>query len=71
VYRLKEEQVFGGQRKIIAFNEKNSLENAPDSHHVHSLAGHFPGTILTFRFFIDSRYLDKVYSERETQHRTA
>jgi hypothetical protein len=64
-YRLKVEDRLDGKRKIIAFNEKNSLEEKPDSEHVHSLAGHFPGTLLTFKFFIDSRYLNKIFGKKE------
>lgn len=56
----------GGSREIIAFNDKNSLDERPDSKHVHSLTGKFPGTLLTFRFFIDKRYLDDVFSIAKT-----
>jgi hypothetical protein len=51
------------QRKIIAFNDANDLEQTPDPCHVHSLNGHFPGTLLTMRFFIDKRYLDSIHSQ--------
>jgi len=47
-YHLREQDVRDGKRKIIAFNENNSLDEKPDSEHVNSLAGHFPGTLLTF-----------------------
>jgi hypothetical protein len=70
-YHLREEEVEAGRRKIIAFNEKNSLDEKPDSTHVHSLAGHFPGTLLTFRFFVDNRYLEKYYeriAEKKVQN---
>jgi hypothetical protein len=60
-YHFKEEEVEGGFRKIIAFNRKNTLEESPDPYHVRALAGHFPGTLLTFKVFIDDKYLEKTY----------
>lgn len=62
-YHLKNENVQGGVRKIIAFNDKNSLDEKPDSNHVHSLAGHFPGTLLTFKFFLDDQYLSRTFEK--------
>ena len=55
IFHLRER----GDRMIIAFNDNNDLEEKPDSDHVHSLTGYFPGTVLSMRFFIDKRYLDK------------
>ena len=59
-YQMREVQFEGGSRQIIAFNDANSLEERPDSGHVYSLPGKFPGTLLSFRFFIDKRYLEGV-----------
>lgn len=50
----------GGNRLVIAFNDKNDLAERPDPNHVHSLAGSLPGTVLSIRFFIDRRHLVKV-----------
>ena len=58
-YQMRPAQFEGGTRQIIAFNDANSLDERPDPKHVHSLSGKFPGTLLTFRFFIDKRYLDQ------------
>jgi len=72
-YHLKAESVLGGTRKIIAFNAQNNLEHKPDSRHVYSLSGHFPGTLLTIKFFIDNRYLEKIHKSRpvaQEQHET-
>ncbi|MFN2476427.1 MAG: hypothetical protein ABR526_08825 [Chthoniobacterales bacterium] len=49
-----------GARRIIAFNQHNDLEEKPDGKCVHSVSGRFPGTILTFKFFIDNMYQDLV-----------
>ena len=65
-YHLQRKDVQGGSRMILAFNENNELAEKPDPKHVHSLSGMFPGTMLTFRFYIDSRYLDKIHAERAT-----
>lgn len=59
-YHLQEQEVQGGRRKIIAFNETNDLEQKPDVRHVHSLIGKLPGTLLTCKFYIDGRYLQRL-----------
>ncbi len=59
-YPLQRKALEGGSRRIIAFNKNNSLEEKPDDANVHSLRGRFPGTVLTFRFFIDKMYLDSL-----------
>lgn len=46
-------------RWIIAFNKENDLSKRPDRGHVHSIQGFFPGTLLSLRFFIDKRHLDR------------
>jgi hypothetical protein len=57
-YHLREQAVEGGTRQIIAFNSDNDLEKKPDSDHVHSLVSKLPGTLLTCKFYVDSRYLE-------------
>jgi hypothetical protein len=57
-YHLREQDVEGGTRQIIAFNTDNDLEKKPDPEHVHSLACKLPGTLLSCKFYLDSRYLE-------------
>jgi hypothetical protein len=57
-YHLREQDVEGGTRQIIAFNSDNDLEKKPDPDHVHSLACKLPGTLLSCKFYVDSRYLE-------------
>jgi len=59
-YPLQSKTLEGGPRRIIAFNKNNSLEEKPDDANVHSLRGRFPGTVLSFRFFMDKVYLDSL-----------
>lgn len=66
-YPMKPMDVDGGQRMVIAFNEANTLEERPDSRNVHSLSGNFPGTLLTFRFFIDRTYLTELSKPTKQQ----
>jgi hypothetical protein len=59
-YRMRSMAFPSGERRnVIAFNEDNDLEKRPDPNHVYSLKGFFPGTIISFRFFMDKRYLEK------------
>ena len=57
-YKMMAVEMEGGSRQIIAFNATNSLDERPDGEHVHSLEGKFPGTLLSFNFFIDKKYLE-------------
>jgi len=68
-YQMREVAFEGGSRQIIAFNDTNSLDERPDSSHVHSLQGKFPGTLLTFRFFIDKRYLERVLHNKTPEEK--
>jgi hypothetical protein len=62
-YRMKSMIVDQGSRKIIAFNEANSLDDKPDKDNVSSLgAALFPGTVLSFRFYIDHKHLASLNS---------
>ena len=47
----------GGDRKVIAFNASNDLEEPPDPEYVKSIDGLFPGTLISMRFFLDRRNL--------------
>jgi hypothetical protein len=66
-YHLREQMVEGGKRKIIAFNAENDLELKPDPAHVHALTAKMPGTLLTCKFYIDSRYLEKLANANTKQ----
>ena len=50
----------GGNRMVIAFNSRNDLSERPDPKHVNTLAAFVPGTVLSLRFFIDRRHLEKI-----------
>jgi hypothetical protein len=56
-YGLGEIQKDGETLKIIAFNEDNDLEEAPDSNYVFRLPSHFPGTIVSIDLTLDEAYL--------------
>ena len=47
------------ERRIIAFNEANSLGAKPDPEAVMALGGFLPGTLISMQFFVDGRYLRK------------
>ncbi len=54
-----------GERMTIAFNSENDLYKRPSKDNVHSLRARFPGTLLSFNFYIDRRYLDKLTNNNE------
>jgi len=57
-YRLKEMDIKGEKRKIIAFNSANNLEERPDKKYIKNLENtNFPGTIIAMRFYLDEAYL--------------
>jgi hypothetical protein len=53
----------GPDRRVIAFNEPNNLLEPPDTGFVTQLNSPFPGTLISLRFYIDSRYLSAMESE--------
>jgi hypothetical protein len=57
-YKMEEQHVDGGRRNIIAFNSQNSLRERPDPSCVSSIDGFFPGTLLSFKFYVDQRFLE-------------
>ncbi len=63
-YRLQPINVPGGTRNVIAFNAENDLEEKPDSRNVHTISGTFPGTLLSFKFFVDKNFLEKLSGEK-------
>jgi hypothetical protein len=58
-YHMGPKNIGGQERQWIAFNEENDLAQKPDPNNVHSLKAFFPGTVLTLRFYIDEKYLEK------------
>lgn len=50
----------GSERRVIAFNRDNNLHEPPDAGYVTELTRHFPGTLISLRFYIDSEYLRQV-----------
>lgn len=54
----------GEPRLIIAFNKDNTLEQPPERDRVKSLRNYFPGTMLSFRFYLDEEYLQGVEPNR-------
>lgn len=48
-----------GLKKIIAFNEDNDIYKPADSSKVKRLQENFPGTIISLKFYLDSRYIQK------------
>jgi hypothetical protein len=58
----------GEERKVITFNN-TSLNDPPDPSCVRKLERFFPGTVLSFRFFLDQKHLDSV-PEYAADHRS-
>ena len=60
-YDLKKKVLEGGEeRRVIAFNRTNDLEEPPDRDHVRTLPLGFPGTIISIRFDLDKSNLEKL-----------
>jgi hypothetical protein len=57
-YSLKPERFDGGHRRVIAFNESNSLEERPDDKNVWTIRDGFPGTVISLRFNLKKDYVD-------------
>lgn len=52
------DKVFGsGKKKIIAFNDKNDIYFPADPQNVIKISQYFPGTIISLKFYLDSRYI--------------
>ncbi len=62
-YHLAKEAA--SDRKVIAFNSLNDLREKPDAKHVNRLPGKFPGTLISFKFFIDANYLRQLNASEE------
>ena len=50
--------VFGtGEKRIIAFNKENNIYSSPDMNNVIKMSEYFPGTVISLKFYLDSRYI--------------
>lgn len=59
--QFNKDEVFGsGERKIIAFNEKNDIYMPADSNNVKYMEEYFPGTVISLKFYLDSHYIEKM-----------
>ncbi len=63
-YQMKLEDYNGEKRGIIAFNNDNSLQSKPDKKCVKKLNGHFPGTVISMKFFIERKFLETYIGKR-------
>lgn len=63
-YSLKPEKIDEEERKIIAFNSSNDLNDMPDINYVHAIGGFFPGTVLTLNFFFSKEYLTQIIENK-------
>lgn len=48
-----------GEKRIIAFNKENDIYKPADSRVVQPLKENFPGTVISLRIYLDSRYIMK------------
>jgi len=59
-YLISIKEADGARRRQIAFNKANDLHIPPDSTKVVKLKHFFPGTICSFKFYIDNKYLESL-----------
>lgn len=58
--RFDHDEVFGsGERKIIAFNDENNIYLPSRSENVVYMNEYFPGTVISLKFYLDNRYINK------------
>lgn len=54
------DKAFGsGEKQIIAFNKQNDIYRPADTKNVRKLEQYFPGTVISLKFYLDSRYIAK------------
>lgn len=46
-----------GEKRIIAFNDENNIYAPANPHNVIKMKQYFPGTVISLRFYLDSRYI--------------
>ena len=58
--QFTEDKAFGtGEKQIIAFNKDNDIYQPSDFNNVKKLKQYFPGTVISLKFYLDSRYIAK------------
>lgn len=57
-YELKHVKGQDSDRRQIAFNKENSLSLPPDVKKVKKIKHYFPGTLYSFKFYIDKQYME-------------
>ncbi|KYG90889.1 hypothetical protein A0U40_17625 [[Bacillus] sp. KCTC 13219] len=62
-YALSENEGHKHSRQIIAFNKENNLYSPPDKDYVKTMSNYFPGTIITMKFYLDRKYMEKIRGE--------
>lgn len=62
-YILQNVQVGKEFRQRIAFNEQNDLELPPDPNYVKRLDYYFPGTVISMKFYLDSKFISQIRGE--------
>ncbi|MBR2090041.1 MAG: hypothetical protein IJ905_06705 [Fibrobacter sp.] len=66
VYEMKIVSDNGNKRRQIAFNATNSLMDPPDPDKVKKIKRYFPGTLYSFKFYIDNDYMEKLQNGSPT-----
>ncbi|MCS6110974.1 hypothetical protein FDB55_01970 [Clostridium botulinum] len=67
-YKLKDVDFNGESRKIIAFNEENNLYKPPDKNNIKIIKNRFPGTVISMKFYVDEKYIEKLIKEDENEN---
>ncbi len=52
-------------RMQIAFNDDNDLRKLPDDNYVKTISNYFPGTIISMKFYLDPKYLNKIVGKED------
>lgn len=56
--KFKEDKVFEtGEKQIIAFNDENNIYAPANPKNVSKINQFFPGTVISLKFYLDSRYI--------------
>lgn len=53
-----------GKKQIIAFNDENDIYKPANSNNVIKMNQYFPGTVISLKFYLDSRYIINKKKER-------
>ncbi|MCI8946227.1 MAG: hypothetical protein HFI91_04095 [Lachnospiraceae bacterium] len=61
-HRFTDDKIFGNKElNIIAFNDTNDIYKKADPDSVYHIKQFFPGTAISIRFYMDSRYMERLY----------